>query len=59
MDYAPIARIILRYVVGVLLGMDADGIIAANPDLITIVAVALGAAVESFYAWAKKKGWAT
>ena len=59
MNYAPIARIILRYVIGVLLGMDAEGIIAANPDLVTLVAVGLGAAVEAFYAWAKKKGWPT
>ena len=59
MDYAPIARIVIRYAVGLIVGADQAGILAADPDLITIVAVAIGAAVEVVYSVAKRKGWAT
>ena len=59
MDYAPIARILIRYAVGLIVGDDMAGILAADPDVITIAAVAIGAAVEVLYAIAKRKGWAT
>lgn len=59
MDYAPIARIVIRYVVGLIVGADTAGILAADPDVITITAVAIGGAVEVLYAIAKRKGWAT
>jgi len=59
MDYAPLARIIIRYAVGLIVGADAAGVAALDPDLITVVAVAIGGAVEVLYSLAKKKGWST
>lgn len=61
MDYAPIARIVLRYVLGAaFMGSDEIGLqLAADPDLVMTATVAIGAAVEGIYAFAKKKGWAT
>ena len=59
MDYAPIARIVIRYAVGLIVGADQAGILAADPDVVTIAAVAIGAAVEVVYSVAKRKGWAT
>ena len=61
MDYTPWARIVLRYIVG--FGMAGSGkigeVLAADPDLVFAVALAIGAAVEAFYIWAKRKGLAT
>lgn len=59
MDYAPIARIIIRYAVGLIVGADAAGLMAADPDMVTVAAVAIGGAVEVWYSIAKKKGWIT
>lgn len=59
MDYAPIARIILRYGIGAVIGMAQGDMLAADPDLVTIVALGIGAGVELAYAMAKRKGWAT
>uniref|UniRef100_UPI0040481967 hypothetical protein n=1 Tax=Yoonia sp. TaxID=2212373 RepID=UPI0040481967 len=59
MNYAPIARIIIRYAVGLVIGADAADIAAGDPDVITIVAAGIGAAVEVIYSLAKKRGWAT
>lgn len=59
MNYAPIARIIIRYVVGVIVGADAADMLAGDPDVVTVAALALGAAVEVIYAMAVRKGWAT
>jgi hypothetical protein len=61
MDYAPIARIVLRYVLGAaFMGSDQIGMeLAADPDLIMLATVAIGAVVEAAYAIAKRKGWAT
>lgn len=59
MDYAPIARIIIRYLVGAAVGMDTGGILAADPDVVTFVALGLGLAVEMIYGIAKRYGWAT
>jgi len=59
MDYAPIARIVIRYAVGLIIGADAAGVMAADPDMITMAAMAIGAAVEGVYAIAKRNGWAT
>jgi hypothetical protein len=59
MDYAPIARIIIRYAVGLIVGSDAAGLMAADPDMVTVAAVAIGGAVEIAYSLAKRKGWAT
>jgi len=59
MTYAPIARILIRYGVGVVVGVDAASIAAGDPDLVSIVALVIGAATEVAYTYAKRKGWAT
>lgn len=61
---AVIARIALRYLAAALVTagyLDADlgQQIGADPDLIMLVGLALGAAVEMAYAAAKRLGWAT
>lgn len=61
-DHAmPIARIILRYVVGMALMGSAEigEHLAADPDLILFTSVAVGAVVEALYAAAKRLGWNT
>lgn len=59
MNYAPIARSILRYGAGYLLGRASGETLAADPDVVAMLALALGALVEAAYAFAKRKGWAT
>jgi hypothetical protein len=59
MSYAPIARIILRYLIGAVIGASQAQMLAADPDIVTVLALALGAAVEVAYGFAKRKGWAT
>lgn len=59
MNYAPIVRIILRYLVGAVIGASQAEILAGDPDVVTVLALALGAIVEVLYAFAKRKGWAT
>lgn len=61
MKYAPIVRIILRYVVGAgIMGSSSIGDrLAADPDLIFYGSLAVAAVVEAAYAFSKRKGWAT
>lgn len=59
MRWAPIARIILRYVVGAVIGMAQGEMLAADPDVVTLVALGIGVAVETAYTFAKRKGWTT
>jgi hypothetical protein len=61
---AVIARIALRYLAAALVTagyLDADlgNQIGADPDLIMLVGLALGAGVEMAYAAARRLGWAT
>lgn len=56
---APVARILLRYGVGIVVGMDAGDMLAGDPDVVALVALGIGAAVEAVYVIAKRKGWAT
>ena len=56
---APVARIALRYGVGIVLGMEIGQRLAADPDVVAVVALGVGAAVEAAYALAKRKGWTT
>lgn len=65
---APLARVILRYVAGALLGAGvsvgaAGYVLADDPDLVMLVSIGLsfliGAASEGFYYLAKKYGWRT
>lgn len=59
MDYAPIARIVLRYIVGAVAGMEAGALLAGDPDVVLYVALGIGLLVEVAYAFAKRRGWAT
>jgi hypothetical protein len=59
MDWAPYARVFIRYIVGIVIGMDAGASLAGDPDVVTLVALAIGAAVEAAYAYAKRNGGAT
>jgi hypothetical protein len=52
-----IARILVRYGVGLTVGMNAGNALAGDPDIILIVAAAVGCATEAAYAYAKRKGW--
>lgn len=54
-----IARIILRYGVGIFAGMAAGDALAADPDIVFILAAGVGVGIEAAYAMAKKKGWTT
>jgi len=55
--YGPIARILIRYGVGLVLGANVADIAVGNPDLVTVVAGAVGAVNEAAYTIAKRKGW--
>lgn len=57
--YAPAARIAIRYGVGAVIGSAQAGALAADADVVTVVAAIIGVAVEAAYAIAKRKGWAT
>lgn len=59
MDFAPTARIVLRYGIGYLAGSEAGEALALDGDAVLMLSLALGAAVEGLYALAKRKGWAT
>ena len=61
---AVIARILLRYaaaalVTAGLLDSEIGAQIGADPDLLMLLGMATGLAVEMAYAAAKKLGWAT
>ena len=58
MNYAPIARIVIRYAVGAIVGSDAAQTLAGDPEVVTTFALAIGAAVEIAYTVAKRRGWA-
>lgn len=57
--YAPVARIVLRYLVGAVIGAAQADALVGDPDVVTAVALGIGAAVEAAYAFAKRRGWAT
>jgi hypothetical protein len=59
MNFGPLARIILRYGIGYLAGSQIGEQLALDPDIVLIVSLGLGAAVEVAYVLAKRKGWAT
>lgn len=60
----PVSRILLRYVAAALvahgwLTPDDASMLAMDPDLQMMVGAGIGAAVEAWFALAKKYGWAT
>ncbi len=59
MNLAPLARIVLRYAVGTVIGMETGSLLAGDPDVVLYVALGLGLAVEVVYGLAKRRGWAT
>jgi hypothetical protein len=61
MDFFPIARIVLRYLIGgALIGSAEFGDrLAADPDLVFYAALGIGLMVEFAYGLAKRRGWAT
>jgi hypothetical protein len=59
MDLGPISRIIMRYGIGYLAGSEIGETLAMDQDAVLLLSLALGAFVESVYAMAKRKGWAT
>lgn len=64
MSYAPLARIVLRYIVGAavmygMIGAETGEYLAVDPDLTLVIGSIIGAVVEFAYAYAKKRGWAT
>ena len=59
MNYAPVARIILRYGAGAVVGLAQGDMLAGDPDIVSTLALALGASVEASYMLAKKMGWKT
>ena len=64
MNFAPISRIILRYLAGALVTygvvpVDVGAQIAMDPDLIAMLGLTLAALVELIYNLAKRRGWAT
>jgi hypothetical protein len=54
-----IARIIIRYGVGLVAGLAYGEQLAADPDLVMALAALIGVATEGAYALAKRKGWTT
>jgi len=54
-----IARIILRYGVGAVIGTQAAEALAGNPDVVLVVAAGVGLVTEWAYREAKRRGWAT
>lgn len=58
---APIARIIMRYLVGAVAfgSTELGDQLATDPDLIFFTSLAVGVAVEGFYAMSKRFGWQT
>jgi hypothetical protein len=59
MDFFPIARIVLRYIVGAIVGMETGALLAGDPDVVLYVALGIGLLVEVAYGIAKRRGWAT
>lgn len=56
---AVVARIILRYGVGLVAGLAYGEQLAADPDIVMLLAAGVGIATEGAYALAKKRGWTT
>lgn len=55
----PIARILLRYGVGLTLGTQLGDTLAGDPDIVALTALGIGVATEAAYAFAKRRGWTT
>jgi hypothetical protein len=61
-NIAPIARIMARYISGVLVTygfVSPEDAAILNPEIVAIAGLMIGLATEGVYAFAKRKGWAT
>ena len=56
MNYAPLARILLRYGVGIALGTEVGQLLAGDADIVAVVALLIGADTELIYAQANTTG---
>lgn len=54
---APLVRIVIRYGVGALVGMEMGDILAGDPDVIEVTLLGIGLATEGWYWLARKYGW--
>lgn len=63
MDWAPVARIAARYLIGTIAGAAASDAVLNDPDLLNMLTMGISAAgawaVEKIYTIAKNRGWAT
>ena len=63
MTWAPLARIILRYLAGLAVGYGFfapdDAALFEDPEMVALVGTGIGVVVEAVYALAVKRGWAT
>lgn len=59
MNFGPLARIILRYGVGFVIGSEIGEQLSMDADIVAAVAIAIGVGVEAVYAYAKKNGGKT
>lgn len=57
--HAPLARILIRYVIGALIGADMAGALAADSDVVLVLATLLGLGNEALWLLARRRGWAT
>ena len=58
-NWAPVARILLRYGVGFAIGRGLGEELALDPDVVLLTSLAIGGVVEILYTVAKRKGWTT
>lgn len=56
---SPVIRIALRYGVGAVFGMEVGALLAGDPDLVLLIAAAVGVVTETIYVKAHSKGWPT
>lgn len=63
MSFGPIARILVRYAVGTVIGSQAVEVILTDPDVMHVITISIaaitGIATEWAYKEARKRGWAT
>lgn len=59
MNWAPIARILLRYGVGYFAGRQVGETLSLDADVVMIVSIGIGCVIEGAYVLAKRRGWAT
>ena len=59
MNWAPIARILLRYGVGYFAGREVGESLSLDADVVMVVSIGIVLVIEGVYVLAKRRGWAT